>query len=321
MNKENMEMLNDISNFAGFKSGKKEDITNEEIAVLGVLAESIPPRKSGCGQGPMAIRKMVESLLMSYKQSPSSTVYDIEKDKILRFIGKETGVDFGDVEGVYLLSKNNLEDISEIVSDITDKSAMPLILGGDPRVSEVLLGNKDMYKESTGVIVFSNTMSLPGAIDDKEVDVFKLIKNVCNHDEVNIMIVGVNGYQSQAIAESLSSPCGGIITAEEVYSKDINETLVSIQGFLDSHNNIICSLDLGVLDIGYAAGTPVANIGGLTPEHLIRITDDIKIGKKLKGLVVTNVAPSLDKRKHTEYLAAHALLNLIQDFIFEEVLD
>lgn len=322
MSNKEIEVLSDISNFVGFKSATINDIKDEKIAVVGILAESVPPRRSGCKEGPSAIRKMANNIVMNYYESPSLTVYDIEKEKYLRFKGKEAGVDLGNVEDVFLLSKKVLKDLKHVVTEITDKNVVPIILGGDTRVSEVLLGNKNVYKESTGIIIFSNTVSLPSAVDDCEIDILNLINNVnSQNDEVDILMVGINGYQNKEIIDKFSSLGGDIIVAEDIYNKGTNKTVGLIQEFIDSHNNIICSLDLGVIDMGYAAGTTVDNIGGLTPEHLINITDDIKMGEKLTGVVVSNVAPSHDRRKHTEYLAAHALINLIEDYIFEEVLD
>ena len=61
------------------------------------------------------------------------------------------------------------------------------------------------------------------------------------------------------------------------------------------------------------------NVGGLTPLQLIEILSKANIASKLVGICVSNVAPLLDARGHTQYAVAEALLAVMGERLFEEI--
>ena len=85
------------------------------------------------------------------------------------------------------------------------------------------------------------------------------------------------------------------------------------------NNQILCAIDAGVLDTGFAAGTPGLNVGGLTPLQLTEILSKANIASKLVGICVSNVAPLLDARGHSQYATAEALLAILGERLFEEI--
>ena len=64
---------------------------------------------------------------------------------------------------------------------------------------------------------------------------------------------------------------GNVISAEDIHEQGVEVALNAIQQFSLQNNQILCVIDAGVLDTGYAAGTPELNVGGLTPLQLIDI--------------------------------------------------
>ncbi|PKL78199.1 MAG: hypothetical protein CVV25_12365, partial [Ignavibacteriae bacterium HGW-Ignavibacteriae-4] len=315
MNKEDLCNSNDISNFAFFPPGSTKDITEGTLAVFGVPADSLPPRRPGSAAGPMVIRKMVSAFLQNYLQSPSLTVLDLEKNKESRFLADSAGVDLGDISGCEYLSNLSIAIIRDLVDSIKTHSGIPVILGGDARLAEALIRNDD--NKETGVLLISNTLKLPATIDGNAISISSLIIDYCNKTPLDLLCVGINGFQDETAWMEVKQGGAGIITAAEIHSSGVDIAVRAIKDYVGSKDDILCCLDMSVLDIGYAAGTPITNVGGLTPEQLLQIADKIQIGNKLAGIAVTNIAPLLDKRKHTENVAAQALLKLLGYYLFE----
>ncbi len=319
MKKNIMVSKKDIPNFAQFPSKNDESILKDMLCVVGIPVDSVPPLRVGTSDGPKEIRRMVGSILDCYRESPSNTIIDIETNKKYRFIGENAGFDFGDVDESYMLYKKNMDSLKLLVSEINSKGGIPILLGGDSRISESIISNPDLYCSNTGIIIFSNSLSFPNLVDEESTELLTLLSQIENVKKV--MIIGLNGYVSKIQMNDLDRITAQVITAEEIYENEIKYISGKINEFVSQCENIICSIDMAVVDTGFAAGTPVLNIGGLKPEHLINLSNGIEIGNKLTAVSLTNVAPSLDNRNHTQYIAAQTILNVINSFILKEVFD
>ena len=109
-----------------------------------------------------------------------------------------------------------------------------------------------------------------------------------------------------------------VCTSASIDERGTKAVKDDIQAFLDKQGATILHVDMGVLDAGHAAGTPLPNVGGVTPEQLVELLGVIS-GHELAGAVITNTAPGLDSRGITEHAAAAGLLAAIGGHLLDEV--
>ena len=89
--------------------------------------------------------------------------------------------------------------------------------------------------------------------------------------------------------------------------------------FLKEQKRVFWHIDVSAVDTGHAAGTPTINIGGLDPEQILDILDQVSVHTRFAGCALTNVAPVFDKRGLSEYFAAEALSRVIAPVLWDRV--
>ena len=103
-----------------------------------------------------------------------------------------------------------------------------------------------------------------------------------------------------------------IITADSAKKEGSKATAEkALEAAGDGCDAIYISLDIDVVDGGYASGTGELSIGGLPPIELLDIMRELSKSSKIGVLDVVEVAPELDVRGRSERLAAEAIIELI----------
>ena len=84
----------------------------------------------------------------------------------------------------------------------------------------------------------------------------------------------------------------------------------------DGCDAIYVSLDIGVVDSGYASGAADIVVGGVVPRDLLSLMRELSVSPKVSALDVVEVAPGLDVRGRSERLAAQSIIELIAPRVF-----
>jgi len=305
--------------FASFPERALEQISNESIVVFGVPANSTLPRQAGCANGPRAIRQSTMNVLASYFNSPSKTVVSLETGKATSFRSDAVGIDLGDLSDCNELSSESLQRIADLTTSVVDKGGLPILLGGDGRVLQGLIEGLKSSVAPFGLLIISNRLDLPAVRDLPGVAVSALLPADSGSHNSSLLAVGVNGVQPYSNLKSMQHLHGKVVSADEIHEQGAQVALDAIQQFASQNERIVCVIDAEVLDTGYAAGTPGLNVGGLTPLQLIEILSKSNLAPQLSGICVSNVAPPLDARGHSQYATAEALLAVLGDHLFKEV--
>jgi arginase family enzyme len=305
--------------FAAFPERTLEAVSSDSIVVFGVPAHSTLPRQVGCANGPRAIRQATMSALASYFNSPSKTIVSLETGKATRFRSDAVGIDLGDLADCTELSTEALQQIEHLTSAVVDKGGLPVLLGGDGRALQGLIEGLNSSVASLGLLVISNRLDLPAVSDLPGVAVSTLLPADSSSQNCSLLVVGVNGVQPYSNMKSMQHLHGKVVSADEIHEQGTQVALDAIQQFASQNGKVVCVIDAEVLDTGYAAGAPGLNVGGLTPLQLIEILSESRLAPQLSGVCVSNVAPSLDARGHSQYATAEALLAVLGDRLFQEV--
>jgi agmatinase len=80
-------------------------------------------------------------------------------------------------------------------------------------------------------------------------------------------------------------------------------------------DSIYLSLDIGIVDSGYAPGRGDVVVGGLVPEELLELMRALR-DPKVGALDLVEVAPPIDPAGRTTRLAAEAAIELIAPMVF-----
>ena len=108
-----------------------------------------------------------------------------------------------------------------------------------------------------------------------------------------------------------------IVTTDQVRSMGLQRAaelaLTAASGGCDA---VYVSLDIDVVDSGYASGTGEVLIGGLTPAETLTLMRELSRAKQIIASDVVEVAPNLDQRGRSERLAAEAIIELIAPRVF-----
>jgi agmatinase len=250
--------------------------------------------------------------------SPSRTVIDLDTGIARRLKNEVDGVDLGDIDLDTLPNDVALGAATAGVGAICARGGVPVLLGGDAGIAECLLLGACRSSRPVGAIVLSPSLVLPATVDAKGRAIGELIATAGRGSVYGLLCIGTIGLQPKSAWDRLCEVGGHVLAAELVHTVGIAAAAAQVRDFVAQYERIICVIDLEVIDAGHAAGTPGITVGGLTPEQLIDLVKEARFGTKLAGIAVTNVAPDLDRRGHTEQVAALALHAALGEFLEEE---
>ena len=281
-------------------------------------SSSAEPRRRGAAKGPLAVREASIAAFEDFLISPSRTVIDLDTGIARRLKNEVDGVDLGDIDLDTLPNDVALGAATAGVGAICARGGVPVLLGGDAGIAECLLVGASWSSRSVGAIVLSPSLVLPATIDAKGRAIGELIATAGRGSAYGLLCIGTIGLQPKSAWDRLCEVGGHVLAAELVHTVGSSAAASQVRDFVAQYERIICVIDLEVIDAGHAAGTPGITVGGLTPEQLIDLVKEARFGTKLAGIAVTNVAPDLDRRGHTEQVAALALHAALGEFLEEE---
>jgi agmatinase len=259
------------------------------------------------------------SALACYFNSPSKTVVSLDTGKTTRFRSEVIGIDLGDLADCTEVTIETLKQVEQLTAGVHDQGGLPVLLGGDGRILEGLITGLQSSSSEFGLLVISNRLDIPRVNGLSSKALSSLLSVSPNSENYPLLVLGANGIQPHENWKEIKKIHGNVVSAEDIHEQGVEVALKAIQQFALQNNQIVCVIDAEVLDTGYAAGTPGLNVGGLTPLQLIEILSKANLAPKLVGTCVSNVAPLLDARGHSQYATAEALLAVLGERLFEEI--
>jgi agmatinase len=259
-----------------------------------------------------------------YSVQSAGTVVDVLTGHTLTWSDSSGLADLGDL-AVYPTDLGRTEEaLREAVRSIVGRSAFPVILGGDHYVTYPLFqgfaqGLKEQGKKA-GLIQLAGSLDLAdqhplwgtywhGAALRRLVESKAL-------DPANIAWLGLHGFLPYAEWEMAQGIGATVVTVRSLREEGLaNAARRAVEVAGRGCDSIYISLDIGVVDSGYAPGRGDVVVGGLMPEELlelIRALQDPKVG----ALDLVEVAPPLDPAGRTTRLAAEAAIELIAPKVF-----
>ncbi|MFC6490084.1 agmatinase [Nitratireductor sp. GCM10026969] len=279
------------------------DLTNLQVALLGVPMDLGVTNRPGSRFGPRAVRG-IERI------GPYNHVLDCAPAFDLNV------ADIGDVPFAsrYRLEQSH-EDIERYVRKIIDAGVVPLSVGGDHSITHPILKAVGS-QQPVGMIHIDAHCDTGGAFDQTKFHHGGPFRNAVLDgvlDPTRTIQIGIRGAAEYLWEFSYESGMT-VIHAEEMSALGIPAIIEKAREVVGDGPTYL-SFDIDSLDPAFAPGTGTPEIGGLTTREVLELLRGFK-GVNLVGGDVVEVAPQYDATANTAHAGAQALFEILSLMVF-----
>ncbi len=306
-----------INSFARAPRGAFDDIQRGTVAVVGIPYDGASTSRQGVRQGPRSIREASADFIYDLQASQSGALIDVISGRVLNTPSANALVDLGDLQSSPLDSQGVIAACTDAFSRISKSGGFPVALGGDRFITFPLVGGLvEGLGQNVGLIRISGLLSLTNPDSSHGPDwtgaSLHRILDAGNVQARNTVCIGVQGYIPYREWDHARDQGVTVITADSLKEQGPEtaaQRALDLAG--DGCNAIYVSLDIGVVDSGYASGTADIVVGGVVPRDLLALMRALSASSEIAALDVVEVAPGLDVRGRSERLAAQCIIELI----------
>ena len=311
-----------INSFARAPRAGFDDIQPGTVAVVGIPYDGASTSRQGVRQGPRAIREASADFIYDLQASQSGALIDVITGRVLNTPDPGALVDLGDLQSSPLDVQGAMDACTDAFSRISKAGGFPIALGGDRFITSPLVGGvASGLGSKIGLIRISGQLSLAEPDSTHGPDwTGASLRRILDSGHVsarNTVCVGTQGYISYREWGYARDQGVTVITADalkEQGPESAARRALELAG--DGCDAIYVSLDIGVVDSGYASGTADIVVGGVVPRDLLSLMRELSASSKIAALDVVEVAPGLDVRGRSERLAAQSIVELIAPRVF-----
>jgi agmatinase len=279
-------------------------LSGHDVAVVGAPFDGGTTYRSGARWGPQGIRR-ISALYDSYSLD---LAVDLQEELDV--------VDAGDVFVIPSNIEKTFDQIDRAVSWIAGQGVFPVILGGDHSI-----GYPDVRGLSSHVDGNIGIVHLDRHIDIQERDMDERMHttpwfhatNIPNIPSANLVQVGIGGwYGSRQGLRMARERRTTVLTIGDIEDVGIDRAAeLALELATNDARAVFLSLDIDVVDPGFAPGTGSPEPGGLTSREMLRFIRTIAREAPLCGMEVVEVAPPYDSAEITSLLACRAIMDVL----------
>ena len=286
--------------FAGIPTFMRQsatrDLTDVDVAVMGVPFDGGTSYRSGTRMGP---RKIREASLMLWGYNNVLHVSPLENLGI---------VDYGDVNVVPVSIEATMQAITAEAREVLTSQTTLITLGGDHSITLPLLR---AHAEAFGPLAVVHFDSHPDTWESE------FGGQLCSHGTpfrraIEEGLIDTSAYIQVGIRGSTSGPDdlleaqqlgARVMPIEEVFELGIPAVIGQIQAMM-GERRVYVSLDIDAVDPAFAPGTGTPEVGGLTSYQMLQLVRGLR-GLNLVGFDLVEVNPAFDHGDITSILAAN----------------
>jgi agmatinase len=284
-----------------------KDLAGADAAIVGAPFDETTTGRPGARFGPRAIRLA----------DAGGAGYGYHFDLGVEPFEVLTVVDYGDAEVVPADPARSHAAIRRAVGEILEAGAVPIVLGGDHSILHPDAGAAaDHFGPGTvGVVHFDahadDAETLWGVRRSHGTPVRLLVDEGSVRGE-HIVQVGLRGYWPGPEEFAWAREKGLVwFTQADIDERGFDAVLDDALGLAGEPDRAWLSVDIDVVDPGYAPGTGVPEPGGLTPRELLRGIRRIAREVEICGMEVVEVSPPYDQADVTSLLAHRVVLEAL----------
>jgi len=259
------------------------------VAIVGAPWDDSTTNRPGARFGPRALRAL------AYGPGTFHLDLGIELFDVLEV------VDYGDAICSHGLVEASHRAIRERVAEIADRGIFPVVLGGDHSITwpaATAVAEARGWGQ-VGVVHFDAHAdaadSIEGNLASHGTPMRRLIESGAVRGR-NFVQVGLRGYWPPAdVFAWMHAQQMRWHRMEEVWERGLQAVMGdAVAEAMDGCDAVYLSVDIDVLDPGFAPGTGTPEPGGLAPVDLLRAVRRLALEVPLVALDVVEVAPAYD---------------------------
>ncbi len=270
------------------------DKIRPDVAIVGAPWDDSTTNRPGARFGPRALRALA--------YGPGTYHLDLA----VEIFEHLSVVDFGDAICSHGLTEISHKAIEKRVFEVAKRSIIPIVLGGDHSITlpSVTAVARARGWGRVGVVHFDahadTADTISGNLLSHGTPMRRLIESGAVRGE-NFVQVGLRGYwPPQEVWEWMRSQGMRWHMMQEVWEKgSVYVIEQAISEAMEGCDAIYLSVDIDVLDPGFAPGTGTPEPGGMTPPDLLRAIRRIAGSVNLVGMDVVEVSPPYDSSEIT----------------------
>jgi agmatinase len=270
------------------------DLLAPDVAVVGAPWDDSTTNRPGARFGPRALRAL------AYGPGTYHLDLGVEIFEHLRV------VDFGDALCAHGMTEVSHRAIEQRVYEVSRRSIVPIVLGGDHSVTlpSVTAVARAVGWGKVGVVHFDahadTADTIEGNLFSHGTPMRRLIESGAVRGE-NFVQVGLRGYwPGPEVWEWMREQGMRWHMMQEVWEVGAPRVIeTAISEAMEGCDQIYLSVDIDVLDPGFAPGTGTPEPGGMTPADLLRAVRKIVGSVELAGMDVVEVSPPYDSSEVT----------------------
>jgi agmatinase len=270
------------------------DAWQPDVAVVGAPFDVSTTNRPGARFGPRAIR--------SQAYEPGTYHLDLG---IEIFDWLEV-VDYGDAHCPHGLTEASHANIRARVSEVASRGIIPVILGGDHSITwpaATAVADRHGWGK-VGIVHFDAHADTADIIDGNLASHGTPMRRLIESGAVlgrNFVQVGLRGYwPPQDVFEWMQEQGMRWHLMQELWERGIHAVIEdAVSEALDGADSLYVSVDIDVLDPGFAPGTGTPEPGGMAPADLLRTVRALAMRTNLVALDVVEVSPPYDVSDNT----------------------
>lgn len=270
------------------------DTWRPDVAVLGAPFDIATTNRPGARFGPRAIR--------SNAYEPGTYHLDLG---IEIFDWLEV-VDVGDAYCPHGQTEVGHANIKAKVAQVASRGIIPIILGGDHSITwpAATAVAEARGWGNVGIVHFDAHADTADIIDGNLASHGTPMRRLIESGAVqgkNFVQVGLRGYwPPQDVFEWMQAQGMRWHLMNEIWERGIHAVIDdAVAEALDGADHLYLSVDIDVLDPGFAPGTGTPEPGGMAPVDLLRIVRRLARDTNLVAMDVVEVAPAYDVADNT----------------------
>ena len=295
-----------FSKVVGITEEEELDSWRPDAAVIGAPYDDSTTYRPGARFGPRAIR-------VANYQTPEWHL-DLEVSPFTDL----TVVDYGDAVCPPGDVHGSHEAIRRRVAEVASRGIVPLVLGGDHSITlpSATAVADAVGRGRLGIVHFDAHADTAAESFGNPLSHGTPMRRLVESGAVpgrNFVQVGLRGYwPPRDVFDWMRGQGMRWHLMEEVWEKGIAEVMRrAVAEALDGPELIYISVDIDVLDPGFAPGTGTPEPGGMSPADLLRAIRQVALSTTVVAMDVVEVAPANDPAELTAQNANRCLTELL----------
>ena len=270
------------------------DAWQPDVAIVGAPFDIATTNRPGARFGPRALR--------SQAYEPGTYHLDLG----LEIFDWLEVVDYGDAYCPHGQTERSHDNIRERVGEIASRGIVPVILGGDHSITwpaATAVAEKYGFG-NVGIVHFDAHADTADIIEGNLASHGTPMRRLIESGAVlgkNFVQIGLRGYwPPKDTFEWMQDQGMRWHLMHEIWERGIHAVLEdAVEEALDGAEALYVSVDIDVLDPGFAPGTGTPEPGGMSPADLLRVVRHLAMRTNMVALDVVEVAPPYDVSDNT----------------------